>query len=66
MKKYFLFIFIFLTPLFIQANDLVVNECKSDVYFVNGILTEEADAKYNAEEILASAIQEERFSNNEI
>jgi predicted small integral membrane protein len=33
-----------------------IDECKTDVYFGNGILTKERDAKFNAEVVLKSAI----------
>ncbi len=36
-----------------------IDECKTDVYFANGILTEIDDAQYNAEKVLEPAIIEE-------
>ncbi len=34
-----------------------INECKTDVYFGNGILTTDDDARSNAEDILEPAIR---------
>jgi hypothetical protein len=53
MKKILLIFILLLNPFIALAE---INECKTDVYFANGILTEEDDAEYNALEILKPAI----------
>lgn len=54
MKKIILLILIWLYPVLGFA---IFDETKTDIYFANGILTEEKDAKYNAEEILEPSIK---------
>ena len=51
MKKIFLLLIVFVSIAF-----SAIDECKTDVYFGNGILTKEKDAKFNAEVVLKSAI----------
>jgi DNA modification methylase len=52
MKK-LLFIFLLFVPLFAFAE---INECKTDVYFANGILTSPEEAFSHAEIVLKPAI----------
>ncbi|MFT5661589.1 MAG: hypothetical protein ACI9TV_002236 [Sulfurimonas sp.] len=47
MKKYIIILFILLTPIFLYANTPSVNECINDIYFANGIKTDEANATAN-------------------
>ncbi len=42
-----------------------LNEYQTDIYFANGILTEDKDAKYNAEEVLAPAIENNLYQNED-
>jgi len=62
MKKLILFLIILLYPIFSFAS---IDERKTDICFANGIDTEKADVKYNAEEILAPAIQTELYGGSE-
>ena len=52
MKKIFL-----LFVLLVSVAFSTIDECKTDVYFGNGILTEKKDAIYNTFEVLKPAIQ---------
>lgn len=52
MQKLYFLLCIF--PILAFAN---IDERKTDVYFANGILTDPADAQYNAESLLAPNIQ---------
>ncbi|MBL0722004.1 MAG: DUF1566 domain-containing protein, partial [Sulfurovum sp.] len=54
MKKIILLILIWLYPV---LGFSIFDESKTDIYFANGILTKETDAKYNTEEILKPAIK---------
>jgi hypothetical protein len=42
-----------------------IDECKTDVYFGNGILTKRSDSIYNTFEVLEPSIRKELYSNNE-
>lgn len=52
--KFLLFLLTLLYPILSFGN---TNDCKTDVYFANGILTKRYAAKYDAEVILAPAIK---------
>lgn len=58
MKKIFLAILLLFTTAF-SNNNIVVNECISDVYYINGIMRTEEEAmqdKENIEKIMLSEI----------
>jgi hypothetical protein len=59
MKKLALIFFTLIYPLIVFAN---INECKTDVYFANGILTKESQAESNAKLLRTSII--EKFGIN--
>ena len=40
-----------------------INECKTDIYFANGILTVEEDARSNAMDVLEPAIRKELYTS---
>jgi len=63
MKKYLYLIFLFLTPLFVQANDLAINEYKSDIYFANGIMTDEVNATL-AKDLIRDMVLIEQYNND--
>ena len=54
MKKLLILLLIWIYPLVSFAT---INECKTDIYFGNGILTEDSDAEDAALNILSPAIQ---------
>ncbi len=56
MKKIFLILLLFVSLAF-----SAIDECKTDVYFGNGILTEEKDARLNALKILSPALEEDIY-----
>ena len=56
MKKIFLILLLFVSFAF-----STIDEYKTDVYFGNGILTEEKDARSNALKILSPAIEEDIY-----
>jgi hypothetical protein len=56
MKKIFLLLILSISLTFVT-----INECKTDVYFANGILTEEKDARSNALRVLSPAIEEDIY-----
>ena len=60
MKKIFL-----LLILFSSFALSIVDESKVDVYFGNGILTTDEDARSNAEDVLEPAIRKDIYKNNE-
>lgn len=47
MKKYFIYLLLILSSTYLHANDTAINECKSDIYFANGIMTDEGNATKN-------------------
>ncbi|MCH9814693.1 MAG: Ig-like domain-containing protein [Epsilonproteobacteria bacterium] len=62
MKKLLFLLFFGVYPVFSSS---VINECKIDVYFANGILTEEEDAEKNArllEEALVTKLGIEHYN----
>ena len=62
MKKYFFIFLVWLYPIFSFG---VINECLTDVYFANGILTNEGNATANAT-ILRNAIIDQYGSLSKI
>jgi hypothetical protein len=60
MKRIFLLLTIFITFAF-----GIIDEYKTDVYFGNGILTTDDDARSNAMDVLEPAIRKEIYANNE-
>jgi len=65
MKKIFFLLLLWLIPLTgFSFTELFINECKTDVYFGNGILTEEQDAIDNAD-LLEKSIIKDIYSNDE-
>ncbi len=64
MKKILFLLIFWLIPLFSFAfTELVIDECKTDVYFGNGILTKQQDAINNAD-LLEKSIRKEFYNNN--
>jgi hypothetical protein len=61
VKNLLILFFIFLYPI---KSLSAINEYKTDVYFANGIFTENEDARKNARDILKSAIIE-KYGDNE-
>ena len=60
MKKTILLLLLLVSTAF-----SAINECKTDIYFGNGILTKRTDAIYNTFEILEPSIRKEIYHNNE-
>ena len=52
MKKYFIYLLLILSTIAVLANDVAINECKSDIYFANGIRTTAEDADNNQKNYL--------------
>ena len=47
MKKYILLTLLFLLPLLGLSADFTIDETKSDIYFANGVLTDDGNATKN-------------------
>ncbi len=60
MKKIILFLMFI-----ISFGFSAIDECKTDVYYANGILTTRYQAKKNAEKILEPALRNDIYSNDE-
>ncbi|MCH9812379.1 MAG: hypothetical protein K0U47_00350 [Epsilonproteobacteria bacterium] len=63
MKNIFLFLFILLNPV---IGFSTINECKTDIYFANGILTKEQDAIRNTdllEKTIRNNNEQEMYKN---
>ncbi len=66
MKKILVFLFLWLIPLTcFSFTELIIDEYKTDVYFGNGILTTDDDARSNAEDVLEPAIRKDIYGGNE-
>jgi len=47
MKKYILLTLLFFIPLLGFSTDITIDERKSDIYFANGVLTDDGNATEN-------------------
>ena len=63
MKKLLQLFFVLIYPV---VSFSAIDECKTDIYYANGITTKEKDAQYIAEEILEPIIQKEKFNDDEV
>ena len=63
MKKLLL---LFLVLLFPIVSFSAIDECKTDIYYANGITTKDTDAQYVAERILEPTILKEKFNDDEV
>ncbi|MBD3789253.1 MAG: hypothetical protein IE885_02610 [Campylobacterales bacterium] len=63
MNKYFIYLLLTLSTIYLYANDVAINECKSDVYFANGIRTTAEDADSNQKLIWKKVLAEQYGSN---
>ena len=61
MKELLFLLLVWIYPI---VSFSAINECLTDVYFANGILTKEEDAQYNAEKVLKPAILEKKYGGN--
>ncbi|MFT7879301.1 MAG: hypothetical protein ABXS91_02815 [Sulfurimonas sp.] len=63
MKKYFIYLLLILSTTYLYAisipGDMPINECKSDVYFANGIKTTAEDADNNQKLIWKKVLAEQ-------
>ncbi|MDR1008490.1 MAG: cadherin domain-containing protein [Campylobacteraceae bacterium] len=64
MKKLILSL-IFLFPIFLNAQDIIIDERITDIYHVNGMLVTENDAKNALFKIIKQAAKKEIYHNNE-
>ncbi|MEA2100038.1 MAG: hypothetical protein U9P72_07905, partial [Campylobacterota bacterium] len=63
MKRYIVLILLTLAPLFLQANTSNINECISDIYFANSIMTIKDDAdKYK--DLIKKKVLKEQYNND--
>ena len=63
MKKYFIYLLLILSTIAVLANDVAINECKSDIYFANGIRTTAEDADNN-QKIIWKKVLAEQYGGN--
>ena len=63
MKKYFIYLLLVLSTTYLHANDIAINECKSDIYFANGIMTDEGNATKNLDLIWKKVLAEQYGGN---
>ena len=63
MKKYFIHLLLTLSAICLHANDITINECKSDIYFANGIMTTAEDADNNQKLIWKKVLAEQYGGN---
>jgi len=63
MKKYIIYLLLILSIAYLYANDVAINECKSDIYFANGIMTDEGNATKNLDLIWKKVLAEQYDSN---
>ncbi len=62
MRKLLLLFLIWVYPI---VGFSAIDECKTDIYYANGITTKRDDAKYVAERILGPTILKEKFNGDE-
>jgi len=63
MKKLLLLFLVWVYPV---VGFSAIDECKTDIYYANGIMTKDTDAQYVAERILEPTILKERFNDDEV
>jgi len=63
MRRYFLLMLLFFIPLLGFSDDIIIDERKSDIYFANGVLTDEDSAEANLE-LIRTKIRLEQYGGS--